>query len=53
MDCNYICAQIQQALLRYQKDNPDLTDSLLVVDIKKPYDDYGLIPKLEYKNIPT
>lgn len=49
MDCNYICQKIHQAVLRFQKDNPDLTDSMVVIDIKKPTDDTNLIPKLEFK----
>jgi|APCry1669189034_1035192.scaffolds.fasta_scaffold32566_2 hypothetical protein len=55
MDCNYICKRIHEAILNYQKNNNniDLTDSMLVIDIKKPHDDYDLIPKLENKNIPT
>ena len=50
MDCGYICNKIQEAISKYQKDNnsPDLTDSLLVIDIKKPDDNTDLIPKLEY-----
>ncbi len=50
MDCNYICQKIHGAILQYQQDNPDLTDSIVVIDIKKPYDDSNLIPKLEFKN---
>jgi hypothetical protein len=46
MNCEYICNVIQQAVLRYQKDNPDLTDCLMVIDIKKPSDDNNHIPKL-------
>jgi hypothetical protein len=50
MDCGYICNKIQEAISKYQKENnsPDLTDSLLVIDIKKPDDNTDLIPKLEY-----
>ena len=50
MDCNYICQRIHQAILRYQKDNPNLTDAIVVIDIKKPYDNTDPIPKLEFKN---
>ena len=50
MDCNYICQKIHGAILKYQQDNPDLTDSIVVIDIKKPYDDRDLIPKLEFKS---
>jgi hypothetical protein len=50
MDCGYICNKIQEAISKYQKENnsPDLTDSLLIIDIKKPDDNTDLIPKLEY-----
>jgi hypothetical protein len=37
----------------YQKDNPNLTDAMVVIDIRKPYDTDQLIPKLEYQNIPS
>jgi hypothetical protein len=49
MDCEYICLKIQEAIVKYQKQNNniDLTDSLLVIDIKKPNEDIDLIPKLE------
>ena len=51
MNCEYICQKIQEAISRYQQQNnmPDLTDSLLVIDIKKPNEDTELIPKLEFK----
>lgn len=49
MDCNYICQRIHQAILQYQKDNQNINDAMLVIDIRKPYDDDNLIPKLEFK----
>jgi hypothetical protein len=50
MDCNYICQKIQQAVTRYQRDSPDMSDTLIVIDIKKVFTDTdSLIPKLEYK----
>ena len=51
MDCGYICHKIQEAISKYQKENnsQDLTDCLLVIDVKKPTDDNDLIPKLENK----
>jgi GTP-binding protein EngB required for normal cell division len=49
MDCNYICQRIHQAILQYQKDNQNVNDAMLVIDIRKPYDDDNLIPKLEFK----
>ena len=48
MDCNYICDRIHKAILNYQRDNPDLTDTIVVIDIQKPYDDHNLIPKIEF-----
>jgi len=48
MNCEYICHRIQEAILKYQKDNPDLTDSILIIDIQKPNDSEPLIPRLEY-----
>jgi hypothetical protein len=48
MDCNYICQRVHDAILKYQKDYPNLTDALVVIDIKKPTDDTNLIPKLEF-----
>jgi hypothetical protein len=34
MDCGYICQKIQEAVIKYQKNNPDLSDSLIIIDIK-------------------
>jgi hypothetical protein len=48
MDCNYICKRVHEAILKFQKDNPDLSDSMVVIDIKKTTDDTNLIPKLEF-----
>jgi hypothetical protein len=48
MNCEYICKKLQDAIIKYQKDSPDLTGSLLVIDIRKPNDNDYLIPKLEY-----
>jgi hypothetical protein len=49
MPCEYICQQIQVALMSYQKHNPDLSDCFLVIDIKKVSNDCDDIPKIEYK----
>jgi hypothetical protein len=49
MDCNYICQRVHEAILKYQKENPDPTESIVVIDIKKTTDDTNLIPKLELK----
>ena len=53
MDCNYICQRIQQAIVGYQKNNPDLTDTLLVIDIRKPYESNNQTLNLEFKNEST
>ena len=55
MDCNYICKRIHEAIINYQKNNnhPNLTDSILIIDIKHPYDSTDLIPKLENKKLET
>ena len=50
MSCEYICKRIHDAIVKYQKDNPNLTDTMVVIDIKKTNDDTNLIPKLEFKN---
>ena len=38
MNCEYICGQIQKAILAYQKHSPDLTGALLIIDIKQIID---------------
>jgi hypothetical protein len=53
MDCGYICQRVHEAILKYQKENPDPTDSIVVIDIKKVSQDDDLIPKLEYKTTQT
>lgn len=51
MDCNYICQRIHKAIMDYQKDIPDLNDTMVVIDIRKVSQDYNdHIPKLEHKN---
>ena len=49
MPCEYICQQIQAALMSYHKNNPDLSDCFLVIDIKKVTNDCDIIPKIEHK----
>ena len=51
MNCEYICSKIQEAISKYQKENNNLnlTDFLLVIDIKSPFENIDLIPKLEFK----
>jgi hypothetical protein len=53
MDCGYICQRVHEAILKYQKENPDPTDSIVVIDIKKVSQDDDLIPKLEFKTNQT
>jgi hypothetical protein len=48
MDCGYVCQKIQEAVLKYQKNNSDLNDTLVVIDIRKISSDIDLIPKLEF-----
>jgi hypothetical protein len=50
MDCGYICQRVHEAILKYQKEQTDLTDCILVLDIQKPCNDSNLIPKLEFKS---
>lgn len=35
MNCEFICQKVHAAITKYQKDNPDLNDTLIVIDIKK------------------
>lgn len=49
LPCDYICHMIQKALAQYQKDN-DVSDSVLVIDIKKVNDNIDSIPKIEFKD---
>jgi hypothetical protein len=53
MNCEYICRRVHDAILKYQKENPDPTDSIVVIDIRKPNTDDSHIPKLEYKDSQT
>lgn len=48
MECSYICQRIHEAILKYQKDNPNRSESIVVIDIKETTDDTNLIPKLEF-----
>ena len=50
MNCEFICQRVHEAILKYQKENPDPTDSIVVIDIRKPSEDDSHIPKLEYKS---
>ena len=36
--CEYICKHIQTLIQNYQTENNDMSDLMLVIDIKKPYD---------------
>jgi hypothetical protein len=50
MNCEHICQKIHQAILKYQQNSPDMSDTLIVIDIKKvSADTDSLIPKLEFK----
>jgi len=49
MNCEFICQKVHAAIMKYQKDNPDLNDTLVIIDIKKITNDIDLIPKLEFK----
>lgn len=51
LSCEQICIVLQQAIANYQKTN-DISDSLLVIDIKKIIDTTNEAPKLEFKNSP-
>lgn len=51
MPCEQICYHAQQALTKYQKENIDMTDTILIIDIKKITDGDSLIPKIEHKII--
>jgi hypothetical protein len=53
MDCNYICQKVHQAIIKYQKENPDPTDAIVVIDIKQPIDDSSYILRLEHNSNPT
>ena len=48
MSCEVICQKVHGAIVKYQKDNPDLNDTFVTIDIKKISNDIDLIPKLEY-----
>jgi len=48
MNCEFICQKVHGAIMKYQKDNPDLNDTLVIIDIKKISGDIDLIPKLGF-----
>jgi len=48
MNCEFICKKVHEAIIKYQKENTDLNDTLIVIDIKKISNDIDLIPKLEF-----
>jgi hypothetical protein len=35
MNCEVICQKVQNAIVKYHKDNPDLNDSWIIIDIKR------------------
>ena len=51
ISCDYICQKLQKAITEYQKTN-DTSDSILVIDIQKIYDNVNLIPKIELQDSP-
>lgn len=51
LSCEQLCLLLQQAVANYQKTN-DISDSVLVIDIKKIIDTTNDTPKLEFKNSP-
>jgi len=48
MSCEVICQKVHGAIMKYQKDNPDLNDTFVTIDIKKISNDIDLIPKLGF-----
>jgi hypothetical protein len=52
LSCEQLCVLLQNAVMNYQKSN-DISDSLLVIDIKKIIDSEPVVPKLEFNNSPN
>ena len=50
ISCEVLCSQLQRAINSYQQQN-DMTNTVLVIDIKKVVEDSSHIQKLEYKNV--
>lgn len=51
MNCEYICAKVQEAINEYHKHSQDISGALILIDIKKPSQETDeAIAKLEYKN---
>lgn len=50
MSCEYICQRVQELVNYHNRNNQDLTDSIITIEIKKPTYDVDMIPKLELKN---
>lgn len=50
IDCNILCKQIGEYVGKYQQENGDLTDCVLVIDIKKIIDSQEIsqIPKITF-----
>jgi hypothetical protein len=51
VSCENICKKVQELINYHVSNGIDLSNSLLVIDIKHPIDDNSHIPKLEHKNI--
>jgi hypothetical protein len=50
ISCEYICKTVQDLINYHNKNNQDLTDAMITIEIKKPTYDVDMIPKLEFKN---
>ena len=50
IDCNSLCKQIGEYVGKYQQENGDLNDCVLVIDIKKIIDSQEIsqIPKITF-----
>jgi len=52
INCESICAHVQNLVNNFQKSNPNFSNSILVMEIKNIIDsDDSLIPKIEYRDI--
>lgn len=48
--CESICKKVQELINYHIKNGTNLSDSLVVIEIKHPVEDNSHIPKLEHKN---
>jgi acyl CoA:acetate/3-ketoacid CoA transferase alpha subunit len=51
IDCNHLCQKISTLINSYQKDNHDIENCLLSIEIKQitEYSEDSLLPKIEFK----